>query len=583
MAEATIPAESAKSVDSTKLKGWALLKVALRDRKTAIMLVFGFAAGLPYTLLIGTLNAWLGEWEINLATIGVLSWIGLAYAFKFLWSPLVDRVRLPILEKLGRRRSWLLVCQLLLTATFFGLSLSDPRLALGWFALVAVIGAFASATQDVVIDAWRIDVADEKAPVEILSSIYQFGYRIAALIGGALALVLSERVSWPMVYAIMGGFMALTIIATLMAPDTPRDAIEREQSALRKVGAIDPKLRAIGLAIVGIGWVWAIWAVASFMIQMLGGGVDPVTGKPPVVGDFTKAYGPWIVAATVILPAVVAAVFNWLKDRRGYVLTTDEAATSGGERAADHAYSALILPLGELVRRIGWGVIIVLGLILSYRITDNIWGSFAFPFYLQELKYTGDEVAFASKIFGVFMTMAGIAIGAFLFATIGRMPTLFIGALVAAASNLLYADLASGAVAIDGFARALSLDAFGQDLRMVRLLIAVSGENIAGGLAGAAFVAYLSSITSREFSAVQYALLSSLTFLVGSLGRAAIGESIDEIGYAPVFRFTALIGLIAVAFVAAEWIRQSIKDRREALDGPVPASDAARASEGDTA
>ena len=231
-------------------KGLKLLGTALRSRKMAIMLMFGFAAGLPYTLLIGTLNAWLGAWEINLATIGVLSWIGLAYAFKFLWSPLVDRVRLPVLERLGRRRGWLLACQLLLTATFFALSLSDPRLQLGWFALVAVIGAFASATQDVVIDAWRIDVADAKAPVEILSSIYQFGYRIAALIGGALALILSERVSWPVVYGIMGGFMALTIIATLMAPDTPRPNEEEEQGALRRVGAVDPTYRAIGLAIV---------------------------------------------------------------------------------------------------------------------------------------------------------------------------------------------------------------------------------------------------------------------------------------------------------------------------------------------
>lgn len=570
------------AVASDLPRGWRLLKLALGNRKTLIMLVFGFAAGLPYTLLIGTLNAWLGEWEIDLATIGVLSWIGLAYAFKFLWSPLVDRVRLPVLEKLGRRRSWLLVCQILLTATFFALSISDPRLQLGWFALVAVIGAFASATQDVVIDAWRIDVADERAPVEILSSIYQFGYRIAALIGGALALILSERVSWPVVYGIMGGFMALTILATLAAPDTPRDAIEREQSALRQAGAIDPKLRAIGLAIVGLGWLWAIWTVASFMINMLGGTVDPVTGKPPAVGDFTKAYGPWIVAATVILPAIVAATFNWLKARKGYILITDQPATSGGQRTADHAYSALILPLGELVRRIGWGVIIVLGLILSYRITDNIWGSFAFPFYLTELKYTGDEVAFASKIFGVFMTMGGIAIGAAMFATIGRMPTLLIGAIVAAASNLIYADLASGAVAIDAFARFFALDTFGQDLRMVRLLIAISGENIAGGLAGAAFVAYLSSITSREFSAVQYALLSSLTFLVGSLGRAAIGEAIDQIGYAPVFRFTALIGLVAVGFVILEWIRTAMADRSKG-DGDILASDAAKEAQGDTA
>ena len=560
-------------------KGLRLLRTALANRKTAIMLVFGFSAGLPYTLLIGTLNAWLGEWEIDLATIGVLSWIGLAYAFKFLWSPLVDRVRLPGLERLGRRRSWLIVCQVLLTLTFFGLALSDPRLALGWFALVAVIGAFASATQDVVIDAWRIDVADDRAPVEILSSIYQFGYRIAALIGGALALVLSERVSWPAVYAIMGGFMALTVIATLMAPDTPREAVERARSALRRAGAIEPRLRAIGLAIVGAGWLWAIWTVAAFMARVLT--ASPNDPNPPVVGDFTKTMGPLIVAATVILPAIVAAVFNWLTARRGYILTADEPAPDAKGRAADHAYSALILPLGELVRRIGWGVIIVLGLILSYRITDNIWGSFAFPFYLQELQYSGDEVAFASKIFGVFMTMAGIAIGAALFATIGRMPTLLVGAIVAAASNLLYADLAAGAATIDAFARTFGLDAFGHDLRMVRLLIAISGENIAGGLAGAAFVAYLSSITSREFSAVQYALLSSLTFLIGSLGRAAIGEAIDNIGYAPVFRFTAAIGLIAVAFVVLEWIRVAWRDR--AKGGDVLASDAARVAEGDTA
>ena len=543
-------------------KGFRLLRTALSNRKTAIMLVFGFAAGLPYTLLIGTLNAWLGEWEIDLATIGVLSWIGLAYAFKFLWSPLVDRVRLPGLEKLGRRRSWLILCQVLLTLTFLGLSMSDPRLALGSFALIAVIGAFSSATQDVVIDAWRIDVADEKAPVEILSSIYQFGYRIAALIGGALALVLSERMPWPTVYAIMGGFMALTVIATLMAPDTPRTESEIEQTALRSRGALDPKYRLAGLAIVAVGWAWAIWMVGSFMAIMLSGAVDPATGKPPSVGDFTKVYGPWIVVATVILPAIVAAVFNWMQARAEHVLASDRPAVTAGERTADHAYSALILPLAELVRRIGWGVIIVLGLILSYRITDNIWGSFAFPFYLQELKYTGDEVAFASKIFGVFMTMAGIAIGAFLFATVGRMPTLLIGAIVAAASNLLYADLASGAPYIDAFARTFALDAFGHDLRMVRLLIAISGENIAGGLAGAAFVAYLSSITSREFSAVQYALLSSLTFLIGSLGRAAIGEAIDNVGYAPVFRFTAAIGLIAVGFVILEWMRVAWNERR---------------------
>ncbi|WP_346774085.1 hypothetical protein [Sphingomonas sp. HDW15A] len=163
------------------------------------------------------------------------------------------------------------------------------------------------------------------------------------------------------------------------------------------------------------------------------------------------------------------------------------------------------------------------------------------------------------------------------------MPTLLIGAIVAAASNLLYADLASGAVYIDSFARTFGLEAFGHDLRMVRLLIAISGENIAGGLAGAAFVAYLSSITSREFSAVQYALLSSLTFLVGSLGRAAIGEAIEQIGYAPVFRMTAMIGLVAVGFVMLEWIRTAMRDRNGKTGGDVLAADQVRAEQGDTA
>ncbi len=561
-------------------KGLRLLAAAFTSKKTGIMLVFGFSAGLPYTLLIGTLNAWLGEWEIDLATIGVLSWIGLAYAFKFLWSPLVDRFPLPLLARFGRRRSWLLLTQVLLVGTFFALSASDPRLDIGWFALVAVIGAFASATQDVAIDAWRIDVADERATVEILSSIYQFGYRIAALIGGALALILSEQVSWPTVYAIMGGFMALAVIATLIAPDTPRPKPSEEAASLREPGSIDPQWRAIGLAVVGLGWAWALWTVGAFMARVLA--VAP--GEPlPNVGEFTRNYGPWIIVATVIVPALVAALFNYWRQHGRNVVTSSLPAASGGGKAADHAYFALIAPLSELVRRLGWGVIIALGLILTYRITDNIWGSFAFPFYLTELQYSGEEVAFASKIFGVFMTMAGIATGAILFATVGRMPPLLIGAIVAAASNLLYADLAVGGPGIDAFAGMFGLDQLGTDIRMVRLMIAISGENIAGGLAGAAFVAYLSSITSREFSAVQYALLSSLTFLVGSLGRAAIGEAIEEIGYAPIFNFTAAIGLIAVAFVIAEWVRSAWAGRRREEPPTMDTADDFRATEGDTA
>lgn len=565
-----------------KLKGWQLLKVALRNRKTVIMLIFGFASGLPFSLLVGTLNAWLGEAKVNLATIGIISWIGLAYAFKFLWSPLVDRTRLPLLGRLGRRRGWLIVCQLLLATTFIALSFTDPVLAIGTFALVAVVGAFASATQDVVIDAWRIDVADERATVEILSSVYQMGFRTAALVGGALALVLSARISWPGVYAVMGGVMALTIIATLLAPDTARPVARLNESELREPGGIDPKVRAAALAIVGIGWAWAIVTVAMFMARMLN--VAPTDPNPPKASEFTANVGPWIIAITVVLPMIIAAVLNWLKSRGRHVLGQARPAKSIGDRALDHAYSALLLPLADLIERLRWGAIIVFGIILTYRLTDSIWGPFAFPFYLGELQYTPDEVAFASKVFGVFMTITGIAIGGIMFVTVGRMPTLIIGAILAAATNLLYADLAAGAPVIDSFANLFGLNNLGVDPRMIRLMIAISGENIAGGLAGAAYVAYLSSIASKQYSAVQYALLSSLTLLVGSLGRGALGEMIDTQGYVPVFNLCAALGIIGVLFCILEWIR-SERERKNttAARDLAPPSDAAKIVEGDTA
>jgi PAT family beta-lactamase induction signal transducer AmpG len=533
-------------------KGLRLLRAAFTNKKTGLMVLFGFGAGLPNALLVGTIPAWLGAWGVSLTMIGIISMLFLAYAFKFLWSPLVDRVELPVLGRMGRRRGWLLLCQTLLVGAFFLLSTIDPRISIGFFALIAFVAAFASATQDIVVDAWRIDVADERATVEVLSSVYQLGYRIASLAGGALALYLSVYFEWPVVFMMMGALMSLAVIATLIAPDTPRPDADGDDLPYRSAGEIDPKWRAIGLAVVGVCWAWALWTIGSFMVASLN---TPDGTAPPSAFDFTRYQGPWIIAATILVPALVAALFNYWRQAGTHVVTATLPKRTGKDRAADQAYHALITPLAELIRRLGWGVIIVLLLILTYRITDSVWGSFANPFYLKELQYTGDEVAFASKIFGVFMTMAGIALGALLFVLIGRMPTLLIGAITAAVSNLLYADLALGAPRIDAFAISLGLDQLGADLRMVRLMIAISGENIAGGLAGAAYVGYLSSITSREFSAVQYALLSSLTLLVGALGRAPLGQAIDEMGYAPVFIFTALIGLIAVVVVIIEWIR----------------------------
>src|SRR3954469_5851842 len=157
----------------TRPKGWRLFVAALRTRKSASMLALGFSSGLPNALLIGTLTAWLGEVGIKMATIGVLSWIGLTYAFKFLWSPLVDRLQLPVLGKLGRRKSWIVLCQALMIVALLGIVVTDPAQQIGIFAMFAFLGSLGSATQDIAIDGWRIDVADEDAPVELLSAVNQ--------------------------------------------------------------------------------------------------------------------------------------------------------------------------------------------------------------------------------------------------------------------------------------------------------------------------------------------------------------------------------------------------------------------------
>src|SRR4029453_9053233 len=522
-----------------KPKGMKLLKAALSTRKSASMLAFGFSSGLPFALLIGTLNAWLGEDGINLATIGVLSWIGLTYSFKFLWSPAVDRLEIPGVNRLGRRKSWILSCQLVLIASFLSFGPAHPLTNIGWFAIFAFLGSFASATQDVAVDAWRIDVADEKTPVELLSAIYQFGYRIASIVGGAFALFLAARMSWGGVYLLMALFVLLVLVIALAAPDTerPRKGLIDEQ--LRQPGEVAPRARLVALAVVLVAWAWAMISIGRFMASMLA--AQESGQKLPSVSDFTKYTGPWIIVATVFLPLVVAAVTNWLKVRGEQVLAQVDDNNSSARVAANHIYGALVSPLAELAERLRWGVLIIIGFILTYALCYNIWSSFAFPFYLDFLHYTKDEVAFASKIFGIFMTMIGISLGGHLFAKIGRFPTVLIGAILPPTGNLVYADLAEGGANIDVFAHLLRLDslamALGSDERMVRLLLAISYENISTGIALTAFVAYLSSIVSKKFTAVQYALLSSLTFLVGSLGRGVAGEAFASLGYALVFRY----------------------------------------------
>lgn len=566
---------TAATATTSRMSRWLSLLASLRHPKTGYVLLFGFASGLPYALLLGTLYAWLTDAQVDVETMGVFSLIGLAYAFKFLWSPALDRIDLPGLRRLGKRKQWIVTAQLLLGGILVTLSLLDPGSSLGLFSLLAGIGAFASATQDVVIDAWRVDVADEVATIDILSTVHQMGYRIAAFVGGALALFMAERMGWPTVFASMGGILLFVGFFGLFAPDAERSAaaLESERAnlgTLRQAGQIAPRIRAYALGAVALLWGWALVTVLDFMISSL-------TATPETRPDstaFVAQMGPLIVIATVVIPGLIAGWLEAMRKQGRHVLTADAPATGAFDVALDHGYRALVLPLAEIIGRLRWAAVLVIALVLSYRITDAIWGSFAYPFYLGELQYTKDEVAIASKFFGVGALILGLALGGTLLTVIGRMTTLTLGAVIAALTNLLYADLAIGGARMQAASDLIGFTwlagQFGADERLSKLMLTIGMENIAVGIAGAAFVAYLSSVVAKGYSAVQYALLSSLTMLVGTLGRPALGQMIEERGYFDVFLLTTAIGGFAVVLCLVEWVRQARSGRAENAPPPEP-------------
>jgi len=557
---------------AAKKPGWRTLLRALGNRKTGFMALFGFASGLPFALFLGTLYAWLSEAEVDLETMGVFSLIGLAYSFQFLWSPLLNRVDIPVLKRLGKRKQWIVLAQVALGIILVTLSTLDPKTALGWFSLLAGIGAFASATQDIVINAWRIDLADEEATIDILSTVYQMGFRLSSLVGGALGLIIAARIGWPQTYMIMGAILLAIGVAGLFAPDAEakRDlgASEEELAELRQPGQLEPRVRNWALAAVGLLWAWALGTVIVFMVRSM-------TAMPedrPDPTQFTATYGPLIVIATIVLPALIAGWLAKLQREGRHVITAEAAGQARSNPLADHLYRALVLPLTEFVGRIGWALVLILALVLTYRITDSIWGTFAYPFYLGELKYTNDEVAVASKFFGVGAMVLGLACGGWLLTVLGRMATLTLGAVLAAATNLLYADLAAGGAVMSAVSDAIGfswlIEHLGGTEKLARLMVTIGAENFSTGIAGAAYVAWLSSIVAKGHSAVQYALLSSLTLLVGTLGRGALGQMIAERGYHAMFMFVTMIGLVAIVLCVFEWIRERRYGRAAGIVAP---------------
>jgi PAT family beta-lactamase induction signal transducer AmpG len=217
----------------------------LRQPKVAVMLALGFSSGLPFLLTGNTFGYWLRDEGTSLKAIGFISWVGLAYTFKVLWAPLVDRLDVPLLGRLGRRRGWMLLCQALVAAGLIGMAVSGPKAGLVTVGVFALVTAFASATQDTVIDAWRIEAASDADEVGLLSSASQLGYRMAMLVTDALIIAMAAHFGWPISYAAMAALMAVGVGASLFAAEPAR------AEAALQAGSGQPVLQNIIDAVLG--------------------------------------------------------------------------------------------------------------------------------------------------------------------------------------------------------------------------------------------------------------------------------------------------------------------------------------------
>ena len=385
-----------------------------------VIFVMGFASGLPLLLTLSTLSYWLSKVGVDKTTIGLFTLVGVPYTFKFIWSPIIDQLRLPILGRLGRRKSWLLVLQLCLAGAILLMGQTDPVVTPAMTALLAIVVAFFSASQDIVIDAYRIEIlnAEEQGAG---AGTTQVGYRFGLLLAGAGATAMSDYIGWPVIFAVLAGAMVLCALFTLFVPEPKASAAEIRH----------------------------------------------------------KSY-------------------------------------------ADLLNDAVIRPFADFVGRKGWVVILLF--ILFYKYGDAFGGAMANPFYV-ELGFTGTQIALMSKVYGVIASLVGGVIGGLIVARFGLFKTLLVGGVLQAITNLLFSVLAMK----------------GPDL--VWLGIAISADNVAGGIAATALVAYLSGLCNVAFTATQYALFSSFMAQGRTLLSSGSGWMADHTDWVSFWSLTALMAI----------------------------------------
>lgn len=426
-------------------------------KPSLVIMLLGFSAGLPLLLVFSTMTAWLRDVGVEKTAIGFFAWVGITYSIKVLWAPVVDRLSLPILHRLGQRRSWMLVAQLGIALSLLLLAQLDPQQSLLIIALVAVLIAFSSSTQDIAIDAFRIESAKDEMQ-GALSAAYIFGYRVALLVAGAGALYLADHFDWQIAYSSMAGLMVVGLLATLWANEPAHRSRDEQQQ-------IDADM------------------------------VDRVMQRPMNLAS---------------RPA-------WQR----------------------HILGAVVCPFLEFFQRNGRFAIVILLFISVFRISDITMGIMANPFYL-DLGFSKSDIASVAKVFGFFMTILGSALCGVFVVKYGIHRPLLAGAILVAGTNGLFALMAISAGVDTETVVTPSL---------IWLALVISADNLSGGIATTAFVAYLSSLTNKQYTATQYALFSSLMTLPGKFISGFSGLVIDATNYAVFFMIAAVLGIPAIILV----------------------------------
>ncbi len=430
-------------------KSWLDALSVYRQPRVLAMLFLGFSAGLPLLLVFGTLSGWLARVGVDKTTIGHVSWVALLYGLKFAWSPLVDHLRLPLLYRsFGQRRSWMLLAQVGIISGLLFMAGSDPHSQLPLLVYFALLVAFSSATQDIAIDAWRI----EAMPLEsqgAMAATYQTGYRLGMLLAGGGAFTLAYYASWPLAYTVLAMLMSIGIVTTLLIPE-PEAIISRDT-----------------------------WKQEARVIAF-------IEGSAHLPGPLQKAMA-WFIGA-------------------------------------------VICPFTDFFIRNGKFALAILLFIGLFRISDITMGIMANPLYV-DIGYTDLEIGLVTKTIGPVITILGAILGGILVVRYGVMPVLLLGGILVMATNLLFALLAI------------------LPPKVIWLSIVIGADNLSGGLAGSAFIAYLSGLTNRAYTATQYALFSSLMLLPAKFIGGFSGEIVDTWGFVPFFIYTALIGLPAIFLV----------------------------------